>query len=74
MADEVMYLGFKISKNSITPVKEKIENIRMTKEPSNVSELKLFLGLINYYHHHFKNSSETLEPLYKLLRKGVKWE
>ena len=73
MSDEVIYLGFKINKNGITPVKEKIENIRTTKEPRNVSESKSFLGLMNYYHHYFKNFSETLEPLDEPLRKGVKW-
>ena len=33
MADKVIYLGFNINKNSVTPVKEKIENKRTTKEP-----------------------------------------
>ena len=74
MADEIIYLGFKINKNGVTPAKENIENIKTTKEQRNVSELKSFLGLINYYHRYFKNFSETLKPLHELLRKGVKWE
>ena len=40
MEEKVIYLGFKIDIIGITPVKEKIENIRTTKEPRNVSELK----------------------------------
>ena len=32
MADETIYLGFKINKNGVAPVKEKIENIRTAKE------------------------------------------
>ena len=47
MADEIIYLGFKINKNGVTPAKENIENIQTTKEQRNVSELKSFLGLIN---------------------------
>ena len=74
MADKVINLGYKINKNSVTPVKEKIENIRTPKNPHTVSELKSFLGLINDYHLYFKNFSETLEPLQELLRKGVKWK
>ena len=74
MADEVIYLGFKINKNGVTPVKEKIENITTTKEPSNVFDLKSCLGLINYYHRYFKNFSETLEPPHELLRKGIQLE
>ena len=74
MADKLIYLGFQINKNNNTPVKEKIENIRTKKEPCNISELKLFLGLITYYHTYFKNLLETLRTLHKLFRKGVKWE
>lgn len=74
MANEVIYLGFKINKYGVYPIKEKIDSIKNAKEPQNVSELKSFLGLLNYYHRYFKDFSEILEPLHKLLRKGEKWE
>ena len=47
MADEFMYLRFKINKNGVTPVKEINENIRTTKEPCNDSEWKSLLELSN---------------------------
>ena len=72
LQDEVVYLGFKINKNGIHPVKEKIEAIKNAKEPRNVSEPKSFLGLINYYHRHFQNFANKIRPLHRLLRKGVK--
>ena len=74
MQNEVIYLGYKINMDSIFLVKEKIDAIKSTKEPTNVSELKSFLGLLNHYHRHFQNFADTLEPLHNLLRKGVKWE
>ena len=74
LQDEVVYLGFKINTNGIYPVKGKIEAIKNAKEPTNMSELKSFLGLINYYHRHFQNFADKIEPLHRLLRKGVKWE
>ena len=74
MQDEVVYLGFKINKNEIFPAKEKIVAIKNAEEPKNVSELKSFLGLLNYYHRHFQGFADTLELLHNLLRKGVKWE
>ena len=74
MQDEVVYLGFKINKNKIFPAKEKIVAIKNAEEPKNVSELKSFLGLLNYYHRHFQGFADTLELLHNLLRKGVKWE
>ena len=74
MQNEVIYLGYKINKDVFFPVKEKIDAIKSAKEPTNVSELKSFLGLLNHYHRHFQNFADTLEPLHNLLRKGVKWE
>ena len=41
LQDEVVYLGFKFNKNGIYPVKEKVEAIKNTKEPTNVSELQI---------------------------------
>ena len=73
MQDEVVYLGFKMNKNRIFPLKEKIVAIN-AEEPKNVSELKSFLGLLNYYHRHSQGFADTLEPLHNLLGKGVKWE
>ena len=74
MQNEVIYLEYKINKDGFFPVKEKIDAIKSAKEPTNVSELKSFLGLLNHYHRHFQNFADTLEPLHNLLRKGVKWE
>ena len=39
MQDEVVYLGFKINKNGIFPVKEKIVAIKNAEEPKSVSQL-----------------------------------
>ena len=74
MQPEVIYFGFEINKEGIFPVPEKIDSIKNAKSPTNTSELKSYLGLLNYYHIHFRDFAEVLEPLYKLLRKGIKWE
>ena len=62
MHNEVIYLGCKINKDGIFPVKEKTDAIKRVKEPTNVSELKSFLGVLNYYYRHFQNFADTLEP------------
>ena len=41
---EVTYLGFRVNVDSVLPLPEKIELIKNVKRPSNVSELKSFLG------------------------------
>ena len=40
---------------------------------SNLTELKSFLGLLNYYNHFLPNLSDTLQPLHQLLQAGKKW-
>eukprot|EP00118_Oscarella_pearsei_P024180 m.300985 g.300985 ORF g.300985 m.300985 type:complete len:663 (+) comp40804_c0_seq14:1019-3007(+) len=42
--------------------------------PKNVSELRSFIGLVNYYGRFVPNLSTTISPLNKLLRKESKWE
>ena len=43
-------------------------------QPTNVSELRVFLGLVNYYRKFMQNLSTLLAPLYALLLKKVPWE
>lgn len=72
---EIAFLGHKINKDGIAPMPAKLEAIRDLKEPSNIDELRKFLGLINYYHRFVPNMATVLEPLHKLLRNGetFKW-
>ena len=74
MAEEVIYLWFKINKNSVTPINENIENIKATIELRNVSELKSFSALICYYPPLFQKLLVNFRALHAGLRKGVKWE
>ena len=74
MASEVIYLGFRINREGVAPVPERIESVKQAKSPENVTQVKSFLGMINYYHRHLPNLAEVLEPLHKLLRKGTVWK
>ena len=66
------YLGFLINKHGIFPLKEKIEDMLNAKSPESVTELKSFLGMINYYGRHLPNLASVLEPLHNLPRKNIK--
>ena len=46
MQPEVEYLGFKINKQEVSLLKEKIKAMQSVSMPKNISELKPFLGLI----------------------------
>ena len=69
----VVYLGFEFDATGIRPVESKIDAVRNAPTPKNVSELKSFLGMIQYYHAFLPNLASILEPLHALLRKDAKW-
>ncbi|XP_049875886.1 uncharacterized protein K02A2.6-like [Pectinophora gossypiella] len=73
LAEEVTYLGYVVSRDGIKPDRSKIEAIVKMEQPSNVSELRSFLGMVNFFGRFVRNLSSTLCPLYQLLRKGVEW-
>ena len=73
MQDEVDFLGYRLSKNGLHPNKSKVDAINNAPRPKNVSQLKSFLGLLNYYGKFIANLSSTLEPLHRLLKKNQKW-
>ena len=71
--DSVEYLGHRIDKNGLHPTDDKVQAIKNAPPPRNTTELKAFLGLINYYGPFMKDLSSHLAPLYKLLQKGQQW-
>ncbi len=73
MLPSVEYLGHNISAEGLRPTEDKIRAITEAPAPSNVSQLRSFLGLVNYYAKFLPQLSSTLAPLYKLLQKRTTW-
>lgn len=71
--EAVVYLGHKIDRNGLHPTDEKVTAIQDAPSPTNVKELRSWLGLLNYYGRFLRNLSTTLAPLHILLRKETKW-
>ena len=46
---QVHYLGHTVSSKGIQPTQDKIRTIRDTPAPTDLHQLKLFLGLLNFY-------------------------
>ena len=67
------YLGHRIDQFGLHPISEKVKAIQKAPAPSNVSELKAYLGLLTYYSKFLPNMATVLTPLYNLLRKDTKW-
>lgn len=74
LAKEVRYLGFIIDENGVRVDPEKVKAITTMPHPRNVTELKSFLGMVNFYGKFIDNLSAYLSPLYKLLKKDCYWE
>lgn len=70
---ELTHLGHIISDKGLMPCPDKISTIEKAKDPNNESELKSFLGSLNYYHKFIPNLSAKLYPLYNLLKNNVKY-
>ena len=73
LQDEVEYLGHKVDAEGLHPVDSKVAAIEEAPSPTTVSELKAYLGLLNYYNRFLPNLATLLAPLHCLLRKDVPW-
>ena len=69
----VVYLGYKISAQGIQPTEEKVKAVQNAPSPRDVSQLKSFIGLVNYYGKFLPNLPNVLAPLYRLIQKETRW-
>ena len=56
------------------PSTDKIQVIQQAPTPTNVTELKSYIGLLSYYGKFLPHLCTCLAPLYRLLRKDVIWQ
>lgn len=72
-SDSVTYLGHVFDSRGVHPNPEKIRAIIEAPAPSDLKQVQAFLGMCNFYARFIKNFSGVLQPLYELLKKGVKF-
>ena len=70
----VEYLGKVISKDGIQASEKKIEAIQKVRAPTDCTQLKSFLGMVNHYSKFLKCLADLSAPLNNLLKKEVPWE
>ena len=71
--DKVAFLGHIISAEGISMDPQKIEAIVNWQPPTNVTEIKIFLGLAGYYRKFVEGFSKIATPLTRLIRKEEKF-
>ena len=60
--EEVVVLGFKVSKDGINPNPAKVQEINDLKPPTTVSGVKQILGMFNFYQKFILNFATLADP------------
>ena len=67
---EVEFLGHLVSKDGRSPLSSAAVKLSKLPRPHNVTELRRFLGSLNFYHSYIPEIAQLAAPLYELTRKG----
>ena len=72
--DKIEFFGYIFSKDGISPDPKKVEAIKSASTPSNISEVRSFLGMTNYVGRFIPNYATINEPLRALTKQNQPWE
>ena len=70
----VQYLGHYISEQGLEPIPEKLESLQQMPAPTNLTEVRKFLGFVDYYRKFFPKYSDIACPPTNLTRKDIPFE
>ena len=71
---QVIFMGLVLSEKGIGPTQEKVKAVVDAREPENVSEVKSFLGSVNFSARFILDLATISEPLRRLTKKGVPFQ
>jgi len=71
--EEVSFLGQVVSNGGIAVDPSKVKDVPNWKPPTDVSEIRSFLGLASYYRRFIEGFSKFAKPITALLEKNAKF-
>ncbi|XP_055354393.1 uncharacterized protein K02A2.6-like [Paramacrobiotus metropolitanus] len=74
MQESVEYLGFVVDRRGRHISQDRAKTLVDMKMPTNVSELRAYLGMVNHYAKFVQNLSAKCGPFHRLLKSGAPWE
>ena len=72
--NKLEFFGHEITQNVVKPSEEKIGDIRDAEAPRNSSEVRSFMGLVQFVSRFIPNLSSVAEPIQRLTRRNVMFE
>ena len=67
---EIEYLGHKVTSEGILPMKKNLDAVAKFAEPTTVTQVKSFLGLVGHYRRFIKDFAKIAKPLHELTKKS----
>ena len=71
---QLEFMGFVLSDKGTSPAASKIEAVRDARRPETASEVRSFMGLVNFNARFIRDLATKAEPLHRLTRNGSKFQ
>ena len=71
---EIEWVGYKLSQKSVAPINSKVQGISDRLKPTNLKQLRSYLGAVNQFNKFIPNLASIYSPFRSLLKKNTNWE
>lgn len=66
-------MGHLVNKDGLSKTNERIAAVINAPPPQDVTQIRAFAGMVNFYGKYIKNVAMIMSPIYKLLRKDERF-
>jgi len=73
LQQRVAFLGHVVSSNGLEVQEEKVSTVRSWPVPTNLHDLRSYVGFCSYYRRFIEGFSNIASPLHELTRKGARF-